>query len=140
MKEDSAIIVNKLLKAWNSRQPSQILDFYAEEYQGEESSDPSPQYGKDGVNRMLEKFFVAFPDLQIQLKELVVENGKAAVYWKANGIHKGRIMNIPPTGKPVEVLGVSFLEFQEGLIIKGSHLWDMAGMLIHLGLLPKLPG
>ena len=47
-------------------------------------------------------------------------------------------MNIPPTGKKIAVKGVSILTIHEGRIVRGLYVWDVAGMLRDLGLLPDL--
>jgi hypothetical protein len=47
-------------------------------------------------------------------------------------------MNIPPTGRQVQVRGVSIIEVKDGLIVRGQYIWDLAGMLRHMGLLPEL--
>ena len=47
-------------------------------------------------------------------------------------------MNIPPTGHKVEVRGVSMIGIENGLIVRAQYIWDLAGMLRHMGLLPEL--
>jgi hypothetical protein len=33
---------------------------------------------------------------------------------------------------------MSVINVQDGLVVSGQYVWDMAGMLRHLGLLPEL--
>jgi hypothetical protein len=47
-------------------------------------------------------------------------------------------MNIPPTGRNVEVLGTSVLTVGDGKIARGLYIWDVAGLLRSIGLLPEL--
>ena len=47
-------------------------------------------------------------------------------------------MNIPATGHRVRVSGVSLIDVQDGFVVRGQHIWDLAGMLRHMGLLPDL--
>lgn len=130
--------IDAFIQAWNSRDANRILAFYDEGYHGQEISDPNDQYGWQGVEHMLQKFFEAFPDLVIHPVDWVSSGEKVSLYWEASGTHSGRILNIPPTKKKVTVKGASFLHLKNGLIIKGRHLWDMAAMLRHIGLLPAL--
>lgn len=130
--------IDAFLDAWNSRDCSRILAFYGQDYQGQEISDPRAQYGWQGVEQMIQKFFKAFPDLVIRPVEWVSNGDKVSLYWEATGTHSGHILNIPPTRKKVSVAGASFLQLKDGLIISGRHLWDMAAMLRHMGLLPAL--
>ncbi|MGH2523928.1 MAG: ester cyclase, partial [Anaerolineales bacterium] len=77
----------------------------------------------------------AFPDLRVTLDDLVVEGGRIALAWTWHGTHRGVVMNIPPTDRPVTVRGMSFLTVEEGQIRRGVRLWDVAGLLRALGLL-----
>ncbi len=139
MKNSVSAVVEDLLKAWNARDKKRILSFYAGDYLGEESSDPLPQYGKEGLSAMIDKFFAAFPDLQIEMNDILYETPRTVIFWTATGTHQGRIMNIPPTGKMVLIKGVSLLRIEEGLVVSGTHFWDLAAMLRSFGLLPRLP-
>ena len=49
-------------------------------------------------------------------------------------------MNIPATGRAVRVCGVSLLTIVDGQIRQARHIWDVAGMLRNIGLLPALRG
>lgn len=127
-----------LLKAWNDHDKAAIMAYYSPDYKGVESSESNELYGPDSVGKMVDKFFTAFPDLQISLVDHIMTPDQGAIYWRAKGHHHGLILNIPPTGKKIDVAGVSFFHFENGKIVKGAHLWDMAGMLRDLGLLPRL--
>jgi hypothetical protein len=47
-------------------------------------------------------------------------------------------MNIPPTGRSVEIRGVSMLTIKDNQVQRGLYIWDVAGLLRALGLLPEL--
>ncbi|MCB0572589.1 MAG: ester cyclase [Phaeodactylibacter sp.] len=130
--------IHAFIEAWNSGEPARILAFYGQEYEGQEISDPKGQHGRQGVEQMIRKFFDAFPDLAIQPIDWVCEGDKVSLYWEATGTHNGRILNIPPTRKKVAIQGASLIQVKDGLIISGRHLWDLAAMLRHIGLLPAL--
>ena len=49
-------------------------------------------------------------------------------------------MRVPPTDRRIEVCGVTLLTVQDGKIVRGLYLWDMAGLLRSMKLLPDLPG
>jgi ketosteroid isomerase-like protein len=46
--------------------------------------------------------------------------------------------DIPPTGREIEVRGVSLLTVEDGKITHGLNVWDTAGLLRALRLLPEL--
>jgi steroid delta-isomerase-like uncharacterized protein len=130
--------IQNLTDAWNSHDMEVVLPYYSEDYEGVDVSEPQLQRGHEAVKEMLLRYWRAFPDLQFTVENTVAEENRIAVSWRAEGTHKGPIMNIPPTGHKVEVRGVSIIEVENGLIVRGQYVWDMAGMLRHMGLLPEL--
>jgi predicted ester cyclase len=55
-----------------------------------------------------------------------------------SGTHQGKIMGIPATGQKISVQGVSIMEIEDGLIARGNNVWDTAGFLRAMRLLPEL--
>jgi hypothetical protein len=47
-------------------------------------------------------------------------------------------MNIPPTGHMVKVRGTSLIVVEGGKIRRALRIWDLAGLLRDLKLLPEL--
>ena len=138
MTSDLATYADKINQAWNSHDIDKVLNFYSSEYVGEDVGQVSLLHGHDGLRAMFEMYWRAFPDLQFAVMEAVAEDSRVAIVWVAEGTHQGPIMNIPPTGHRVEVRGVSIINVKDGRVVSGQHIWDMAGMLRHMGLLPEL--
>ncbi|GAG27249.1 unnamed protein product, partial [marine sediment metagenome] len=68
----------------------------------------------------------AYPDFHINIHESVYNNEKAASRWTITATNTGT-GNMPPTGKRVEVMGISIIHFQENKIkdewIASSNLY-----------------
>ena len=141
MTTDLATFADTINQAWNSHEIENVLGFYSSQYVAEDVGQAFLQRGPESIRTMLENYWQAFPDLEFTMTDVVVEDSRVAIVWMAEGTHQGTIMNIPPTGHRVEVRGVSILDVENGLIVRGQYIWDMAGMLRHMGLLPELsPG
>ena len=125
-------------EAWNSHDIEKVIGFYAPDYMGEDVGQASPLRGRDGMRAMLENYWRAFPDLRFQVISTLIESNRIVILWTGEGTHLGTIMNIPATGHNVQVRGVSILEIEHGLVVRGQYIWDLAGMLRHMGLLPEL--
>lgn len=138
MKRDPVSYVQQLTRAWNSHQIKEVLPYYAEEYEGMDVGSPKPQHGTTGLTDMLTTYWKAFPDLQFSLQNTIAEDDRIALTWTAEGTHQGPILNIPPTGHKVQINGVSILHIREGQVVRAQYIWDLAGMLRSLGLLPQL--
>jgi steroid delta-isomerase-like uncharacterized protein len=138
MTSDLALYAKTINEAWNSHDIERVLSFYSNDYIADDVSQASLLRGHQGVREMLEIYWRAFPDLQIAVTDMVIDGSRLATAWVAAGTHQGTIMNIPPTGHKVQVRGVSIIDVEDGLIVRGQYIWDLAGMLRHMGLLPQL--
>ena len=138
MSENLQQLAHGLVKAWNSHDPEQVAAFYAPECEEIDVAQPMPQIGAEGIRRRMVLYLRAFPNLSVTLDDVVVDGNRVAMAWTWCGTHRGTFMRIPPTGRHVTVRGTSFLTVQNGQIQKGTRVWDLAGLLRGLGLLPEL--
>lgn len=138
MSADLATYAETINEAWNSHDIEKVLNFYSSEYIGDDIGRASLLRGHEGLRAMLDVYWKAFPDLKFAVKDVVIQDSRVAIVWVAEGTHQGTIMNIPPTGHKVEVRGMSVIDVEDGLIVRGQYIWDLAGMLRHMGLLPEL--
>jgi len=130
--------VNDLLAAWNSHDIDRAAKFYAAGYIGDDVGQAMPHRGPAGIREFLARYLSAFPDFHFALDELVVDGNRVALVWTANGTHQGTLMNIPPTGRRISIRGVSLLTVQDNQVQQASYIWDVAGLLRNIGLLPEL--
>lgn len=138
MTTDLTVYAEVINEAWNSHDIEKVLSFYSPEYVGDDVGQASLLRGHEGLRAMLDVYWEAFPDLRFVITNTVVQDSRVAIVWVAEGTHHGTIMNIPPTGRKVEVRGVSIIDVRDGLVVRGQYIWDLAGMLRHMGLLPEL--
>jgi steroid delta-isomerase-like uncharacterized protein len=135
---DPSTYASTINDAWYSHDFEQVIRCYSPECTGDDVGQAYPFRGHEGLRTMLETYWRAFPDLQITVTDTIIDDPRLAIAWVAQATHLGPIMNIPPTGRSIQVRGVSIIEVQDGLVMRGRHIWDLAGMLRNLGLLPEL--
>ena len=135
---DIATFADVINQAWNSHDMEKVIGFYSSEYIAEDVGQAFLLRGPEGVRMMLENYWQAFPDLEFTIMDTVVQNSRLVIVWMAEGTHQGTIMNIPATGHRVAVRGVSIIDVEDGLVVRGQYIWDLAGMLRNMGLLPDL--
>jgi steroid delta-isomerase-like uncharacterized protein len=75
--------------------------------------------GPDGFLPFHNAFFGGFADFRMTIEDLVEEDDRVAVRWRASGVVTGPGMGLAPTGKPMAVTGMSILRFQNGQIRQG---------------------
>lgn len=133
-------LIHTLLAAVNAHDPDGVAQLHAADYEGLDVSRALRFHGRDGARAALDEWFQAFPDMHLSSREVCVQPEQTAFFWTTEGTHEGVFLAVPPTGRRVEVCGVSLLTVRRGKIARGLHLWDMAGLLRSMKLLPDLPG
>lgn len=125
-------------QAWNSHDIERVIRFYSPDYIGDDIGQSLPLRGHDGIRTRLQEYWTAFPDLRFEVLSTLVDGNRLVNVWSGEGTHQGTIMHIPATGHRVQVRGVSILDVQDDMVVHGQYIWDMAGMLRQMGLLPEL--
>ena len=131
-------LVEDLLDAWNAHDTWRIMTFYAPEYEGVDVGEAEPQRGPQAISRSVDRYLRAFPDLRFVEEDVVIQGDRAVVVWTAHSTHGGKLMRIPPTGRKIAVRDISVLTIENEKITSGLYVWDAAGLLRAIGLLPEL--
>jgi steroid delta-isomerase-like uncharacterized protein len=90
-----------------------------------------------GHEHFSKAFYEGFPDLQHAVEEAVAEGDRVVVRFTLRGTHKGSFMGVPATGKPISVSAVAILKVAGGKVSQLEGVFDQAGLMRQLGLLPE---
>jgi steroid delta-isomerase-like uncharacterized protein len=91
---------------------------------------------KEGVLDFFRDYLVAFPDLRMEVLDLVASGDKAVARVKATGTQDGEFMGMPPSGRSVEVELIDIMRFDDDLVVEHWGVMDMLAMLQQLGAVP----
>jgi steroid delta-isomerase-like uncharacterized protein len=130
--------VRQLIDAWNSYDTSRVATLYDPEYRGHDVAQAQPQQGIEGLQSTLAAYWQAFPDLRFIAEHVIADGNQLAIFWRATGTHLGPFLNIPATGHRIEVQGAGHHILRDGRIMQSLYIWDTAGLLRALKLLPEL--
>jgi predicted ester cyclase len=97
--------------------------------------------GREGVLTFLGVFHEAFPDLRLEVTQLLTDGSAAAAEGTLTGTHDGVLHapngDVPPTGRAVELRWAAVYA-TDGDTLKSEHLFfDQMDFLGQLGLLPE---
>jgi steroid delta-isomerase-like uncharacterized protein len=92
--------------------------------------------GLDKYLQTISVFFTAFPDIHIDVQDLIAEGDKVVARWTWSGTHKGELMGMGPTGKRVSVNAISIHRVAGGKLAEGWVVFDALGMMQQLGVAP----
>lgn len=80
--------------------------------------------GTEEFKAFHQKFCQAFPDLRLQVEDVLAEGDLTAVRFTALGRHTGEGLELPPTGREVAFTGMVFTRWRDGQIAEGWNLID----------------
>ncbi|MCI0695742.1 ester cyclase [candidate division KSB1 bacterium] len=101
--------------------------------------DPKMPGNKAGLTQTMTMFRTAFPDLQVTVEDVIAKGDKVWVYTTMRGTQKGEFMDMPASGKKIEVKGFDIVRFVNGKAVEHWGLNDDYTMLQQLGVIP-MPG
>jgi len=81
------------------------------------------------------KFKDAFPDLTVDVVDMVAEGDKVAARCAVKGKHEGDSLGIAATKAPVDFEGITIVRIKEGKIVEAWNHFDFARMYRQLGTL-----
>lgn len=82
----------------------------------------------------MEGFYLAFPDLEYQLEELVIDGDQVVIEYTYTGTHLGPLMGAPATGVVVHGRGLEIHTLADGRITQTRNYSDVFGLFAQLGL------
>jgi steroid delta-isomerase-like uncharacterized protein len=94
-------------------------------------------HGKVAAMEFVRRFVRAFPDMQIEVDEIVAEGDNVVTRWTAIGTHGGPLLGIEPTNRSVTVHGIEFDTVRDGRIVETWQNWDALGMFQQIGQMPS---
>ena len=99
-------LIDKYVKYWNTGDFEGIVEVLHPDFE----LFATPKYdSENGIEKFMEvitKLRTAYPDFHIKLDEEIYNNNEGAVRWTITATHTGQ-GTMPPTGKRVEVKGIS---------------------------------
>ena len=97
--------------------------------------------GIEGARQFAATFRQAFPDLQNTIEDMVAEGDTVVMRFRGSGTHEGETEAFgPPTGKRMEITGITIKRLSEGKIVEAWTNFDALGMMQQLGMIPEAAG
>jgi steroid delta-isomerase-like uncharacterized protein len=130
--------VSDVLQYWNRQDVEGVLTYYDDSITWLNIAMEETYRGKGEVRVFLRKLFSAFPDLNFEVTYKIARGDNVAEQWFIRGTHLGMFMGIPPTGRRVEIPGMSMAELRDGKFVSDHFYFDALGVLRNMALMPPL--
>lgn len=119
---------------WTKKNAHVIDEIFSPNYTM--STPDGEQKGPDGYRKFFNTYTTAFPDLTMHVNDIIAEGDKVTLSFTVRGTHKGRLKDLDPTGKKVDVSGLVLATFSNGKVTREVTVWDTLRMAEQLGMVP----
>lgn len=127
----------QIFDTFNAHDATAAAAFFAEDAVLHDSGAPRPAVGPREIAVLYARHYAALPDAHVHVDRMIAECDMVVVEWTSSGTHRGSMMGIPATGKHISFKGISILRYRNGAVAADTRIWDLAGLLRQLGLLPS---
>ena len=107
--------IDKYVEYWNTGKFDDINDLLSEDFELRMTPQFEPEKGIDTFMENITNTRKAYPDFHITIDEIFYSNNAAAARWTITATNTGPGSH-PPTGKRIEVPGISIIHFADGKI------------------------
>jgi C-1 hydroxylase len=130
--EANRAVIRSFVEAWNNKDLDRFDELMSQTCQltvGNTTIACSPS----ATRAIAEHWLAGFPDYQFELHDLIAEGDKVVARMPFTGTQTGPVLDLPPTGRPVQVSEIVIFQIAHGKIIKAWEEYDEAGMRRQLG-------
>ncbi|MFC9839119.1 ester cyclase [Rhodococcus sp. NPDC127530] len=117
-------LVTDLYTAYNNHRPADAAKLYAPLCRHRDIAVGADHRTPERIAAGLVGLFAAFPDVQWNLDEILINENRAAVTYRLSGHLNGRLGSYEPKGQSLYLAGVQLLEVRGNHIISSTDYWD----------------
>jgi steroid delta-isomerase-like uncharacterized protein len=136
---DHATTLRSSYERINAGDLDRFAELFADDYVEHDDVTGMPPT-KEGTLEFFRALLTAFPDLRMDVEDLIASEDKVVARVKATATHQGEFMGIPPTGKAVAIQLIDITRFDDaGLACEHWGVADMLSLMQQLGVVPAAP-
>ena len=134
--EENRALALRTSEIVNQKNPDLIEELYPPDFVWHE---PDQEIrGLEQAKKFVSTFFEAFPDAQMTDEDVIAEGEKVVRRYTTRGTHQGETEVFgPPTGREVELKGITIHRIAGGRIVEEWEIFDNLSMMQQLGLAPE---
>lgn len=125
-------IVIKWVTAYNSHDPEAAVALYDEKVTNVQLPWEKPVQGREAMRATYFKIFQAFPDIHIEVENLLEDGTWVVVEWRFSGTMRGEFAGHLPNNHTFNMRGCELFQIVDGKILVQHGYWDKATMFDQL--------
>ncbi|MCC7540197.1 MAG: ester cyclase [Deltaproteobacteria bacterium] len=131
---DRKVLVREFVDAVMSEGDVAATDRYLDASFVDHQPFPGHPGTRDGFKAGLAEMRAAFPDLRVNVEDVIEEGDKIALRVVMTGTQTGGFMGAPPSGRTIRVEGIDVVRVCAGKMVEHWGLMDTPTMLEQLGI------
>jgi steroid delta-isomerase-like uncharacterized protein len=96
---------------------------------------PAPVHGPEEFRQLVLAYRTAFPDVHLTVEDVLGVGDRVVARWVSHGTHLGPMMGIPPTGRSIEIMGISIFRIAAHQVAEEWEGFDTMGLMQQLGVM-----
>ena len=129
-------IIDKYFEiAWNQGKLDILDEIIDPKYVNHNPGFENPEPGPKGLKPIIQEMRKCMPDLHFKILDMVISEGRVAIYSEMSGTHSGLLFGMKPTGKKVSIKQMQIERIANGKIVEHWRVTDDLTMLKQLGMI-----
>ena len=116
--------------------PEMVEELLAPDYVSHAPGDPELGREPEAIKDIVRAYHSAFPDITFTVEKQVAEGDMVVTRWMARGTHLGEFMGVAPSGRRIEVSGMSMDRILGGRIVENWNNWEALELMRQIGAIP----
>jgi steroid delta-isomerase-like uncharacterized protein len=131
--ENKALMRRWFEEVWTNRNADAIDEMFAEDGIAHGLKEGEEMRGPAAFKEYHRRFCGAFPDIAVDVVDILAEGDKVAARCVVRGTHAGDHLGSPATNKPIEISGISIVRIRDGKIVEGWNTFDFMALYRQIG-------
>jgi serine phosphatase RsbU (regulator of sigma subunit) len=128
--EENKAIFRRYAEEVGNQLNMELVDEIFDRYISHQPDGSTLERGPQDVKRFHREFRSAFPDFHISIEDQIAEGDKVVSHYTIRGIHQGEFRGMAPTGKEIELKGVTTFRFSpEGKVVETWDSYDQLSLM-----------
>ena len=133
MSDDNLTLVRNMEEdLFNHRDPAAVDRYVSPAYTLRTAGEGAAS-GRDAVRGYIAAYLGGFPDLHINIDQLLAVGDKVVGVFTFTGTHKGDLFGIAPSGKKISVRQIAIYRVEDGQVVDEWEISDQLGLMQQIG-------
>ncbi|CAM4001086.1 Predicted ester cyclase [Pedobacter westerhofensis] len=129
---EERLSIERFYGVWKTKQTQVLYEVCSPDWQDIPLA-PGQKAGPPGLQEIINRFSLTFPDVEIVIHEIYGTHERAGVRAEISFTHNADLLGIPSTQKKVAVALHEFHHLKDGKLTHTWHLEDWFGLLLQSG-------